>query len=116
MTSVGYTTVALIHLGGVLAFQQTGIAWILLIPVAHAAFATFIFVFAVSALLGTSHEKIKFEPEKDHIGIRFLSQFASLLTAYQVYLLGYGLLAGIMIMTAICLILTLVYIAAEKEA
>ena len=115
MTSVGYTTVALIHLGGVLAFQQTGIEWILLIPLAHAAFATFVFVFAVSALLGTSSKKLKFEPEKDHIGIRFLSQFASLLTAYQVYSLGYGLVAGIMIITAICFILTLAYIILAEE-
>jgi hypothetical protein len=116
MTSVGYTTVALTHLSGLLAFHYTGIAWILLLPAAQSLFSIFIFLFAVSAILGSSSTKTNFEPETEYLGIRFLSQLASLLTAYQVYLLGYELLSGIMITVACCMILTLIFISFEKKA
>jgi hypothetical protein len=114
MSSVGYTAVALIQVTGVIAYQYTGIAWFMLLPAAQAALSIFLFVFATAYLLSLSGKE-EFESEKEHLGIRFVGQLATLITAYQLYLIGYQFFSGIIFLTATCLILMIIYIKIQED-
>lgn len=116
MSPVGYTAVSLVHLIGVLAFHYTANQWFLLLPAVHAGLGIISFIVAAAFVLSKTHDDdIKFRPDTENIGIRFLSQISVLITAYQLYLIGYVFFAGIITLTAITLILTIYYIKIGKE-
>lgn len=116
MSPVGYTAVSLVHLTGVLAFHYTANQWFLLLPAAQAALGIISFIVAAAFVLSRMQDDdINYKPETENIGIRFLSQISVLITAHQLYSIGYVFFSGIITLTAITLILTIYYIKIGKE-
>lgn len=109
MTSPYHITIALVHITGVLAYQYTGIFWFLVLPAAQAMFSTFLFVNAAAFILSKPID-YQYEPESGNLGIRAVNQIATLVTAYQLVLVGYSFLAGAIFVTATALLLMLWYI------
>jgi hypothetical protein len=93
---------ALLHAGSVLAFQYTGIYWFLLIPVLHICLNMVLYVIAVAACLDPNFPQNDKEKRADY-GPRFLVQLGMIITAGQLYLIGYAFFAGMVVLQSITL-------------
>jgi hypothetical protein len=84
----------------VLGFQYTGIIWFLAPAVTHIIILMFGYIFGVAAALDP---KIEVERENTigNYGPRFLVQLATVVTASQLFMIGYAFFAGMVMLQAI---------------
>lgn len=107
---MSYLFWACVHIVGVFGFQYTESIWFLSLGTLHAAMNMFIFMFGVSAALTPNFEVEKLDGDKHKdFGYRFLMQMGIILTAVQIYMLGYGFFAGMLFLQAVVLAMTVVY-------
>lgn len=95
-----------VHIIGVFGFQYTGIEWFLVLSALHVSISMLIFIFGVAAALTPNFivENLDASEHKD-FGPRFLMQFATIVTAAQLFIIGYEFFAGLVVMhgTILCL-------------
>ena len=106
---MGHLFWAIAHVVGVFSFQYTGILWLLLPGVIHICFSMFVFVIGVAAALTPNFEIQKLE-QKIHkeFGYRFLAQIGSIVTAAQLFYVGYQFFAGMAVLQGLILALTVI--------
>lgn len=106
---MNYLIWALIHIGGVFAFQYYGVLWFLLPGTLHVMFSLAVFVFGVSAALTPIFQVEKLDGEKHkEYGSRFLMQAGSILTSAQLFMIGYEFFAGAAILHSTVLALAVI--------
>jgi hypothetical protein len=99
----------LIHLLGIIGFTYTSSVFVLYPAIAHLVFTILVHVFGVGAILTPQYRQKwadKAYTVKRDYSMNFLAQCAMTLTAYQLYTLGFVLLAG-----AVCLHTSTVFIS-----
>jgi hypothetical protein len=87
----------LIHLFGIFAFTYTGNVLVLYPAIAHLGFIIFIHIFGIGVILSPQYRQKwadKAHSVQRDYGMNFLAQLAMALTAYQLYIAGFVLLAG----------------------
>lgn len=105
---MSYLFWTVVYLIGVFGFQYTGILWFLLPAVIHIAMSMFVFAFGVSAALAPNIEIEEVVPNKD-FGSRFLMQIATIVTAVQLFNIGYAFFAGMAVLQGSTLALSIFY-------
>ena len=87
----------LVHIFGVIAFTYTGNIFVLYPSIAHLVAVILIHIFGVGVILSPQYRQKwadKAHSVQRHYGMNFLAQCAMALTAYQLYVVGFILLAG----------------------
>ena len=96
---MGYLFWTIVHIAGVFGVHYTGILWLLVPSLLHIAVSMFIFVLGVSAALTPNFEVEKLERKNEQeFGYRFLMQIATILTAVQLFNIGYPFFAGMAVL------------------
>lgn len=93
---------ALLHMFCVVGFQYTGFFWFLAPAVLHVAILMFAYIFGVAAALDPNMEMDR-DKETGNYGPRFLVQLATTLTATQLFMIGYTFFAGMVMLQAVTL-------------
>lgn len=109
-----YTTIALVHVGGVIAFQYTGVEWFLLFAALQGLFSALLFMVASAALFSKLVGTADYEIEKNNTGVRLLIQIATIITAAQLYFIGYEFISGVIFITAATLSIMILCIILEN--
>ena len=108
---MNYLFWALVHCIGVLGFQYTDSEWFLVVSVAHVSLSMLIFTIGAAAALNPNYDYNDDEDEEEIVnseyGFRFLLQISFLVTATAIYNLGYAFFAGMIVLKAIILALTI---------
>jgi hypothetical protein len=106
---MSYLFWALVHVVGVFGFQYTGSIWFLSAGVLHTLVNMFIFVFGVSAALTPNFDVEKLDGDRHQdFGNRFLMQIGMILTAVQLFMIGYEFFAGMAILQGVVLSLSVI--------
>jgi hypothetical protein len=99
----------MIHIVGLLGFQYTNVIWYLAPGAFHIGLNMFIFVFGTAAALSPNFKIEKLDEDVDrHLGYRFLSQIAAIVTATQLFMVGYAFFAGMAVLQSTVLALAVV--------
>ena len=99
----------LVHIIGLLGYQYTGVLWYLFPGVLHIAMNMFIFVIGTAAALSPNFEVKKLDEDMDkYLGNRFLCQIAAIVTAAQMFTIGYAFFAGMAVLQSAILALSVV--------
>jgi len=93
---------AFVHILSIVGFQYTGVLWFLVPAVAHICIIMFAYIFTVAVAFDPNHEVKIIEPKKEY-GPRFLVQLATAVTASQLYIIGYSFFAGMAMLQAVTL-------------
>lgn len=106
---MSYLFWTIVHIAGVFGVQYTGILWFLVPSLIHISVSMFIFVLGVAAALTPSFEieKLKRKIEQE-FGYRFLMQIATILTAVQLFNIGYPFFAGMVVLQGTVLALSVI--------
>jgi hypothetical protein len=106
---MGHLFWAIVHVIGAFGFQYTGILWFLLPGVVHICVTMFVFVIGAAAAFTPSFSISKLN-EKIHkeFGYRFLAQIGSIVTAAQLFYVGYHFFAGMAVLQGLILALTVI--------
>ena len=106
---MGYLFWTLVHIAGVFGIHYTGILWLLVPSLLHIGFSMFIFVLGVSAALTPNFgiEKLERKSQQE-FGYRFLMQIATILTAVQLFNIGYPFFAGMIVLQGTVLALSVI--------
>lgn len=113
---MGHLFWAIAHVVGVFSFQYTGILWLLLPGVIHICFSMFVFIIGVAVALTPNFKNIDNKIQEE-FGYRFLAQIGSIVTAVQLFYIGYYFFAGMAVLQGLTLALTVILqrIFNEKE-
>lgn len=87
----------LVHIFSVLTFSYTGDIIALYPAIAHICFIIFVHVFGLGAILSPGYRKRwaeKYDGGVPDVGMSTLMQLSMLLSAYQIYTVGFAILAG----------------------
>lgn len=99
----------LVHIFCVFAYQYTGELWFLAPALFHIALSTLVHVFGVAALIAPNIDTndTEYALKKDY-GNRFLVQIGIILTSSQLFMIGYAFIAGLAMIPAVTLALSIV--------
>lgn len=101
---MSYLFWTVLHIIGVFGFQHTGILWFLAPGALHILVSMFIFVFGVAAALTPNFEVEKLDDKlHQNFGYRFLMQVGVIVTAVQLFMVGYEFFAGMAILQGVVL-------------
>jgi len=106
---MNYLFWTLVHIAGVFGVHYAGILWFLVPSLLHIITNMFVFVFGVSAALtpGFGIKKLERKSEQE-FGYRFLLQIAIILTAVQLFNIGYPFFAGMVVLQGTVLALSVI--------
>ena len=99
----------IVHIAGVYSVYYTGILWFLVPSLLHISASMFVFVLGVSAALTPNFgiEKLERKSQQE-FGYRFLMQIATILTAVQLFNIGYPFFAGMIVLQGAVLALSVI--------
>ena len=106
----------IVHIVGVFRVQYTGILWFFIPSVVHICLSMFVFIIGVAVALTPNFKNIDNKIQEE-FGYRFLAQIGSIVTAVQLFYIGYYFFAGMAVLQGLTLALTVILqrIFNEKE-
>jgi hypothetical protein len=97
----------LLHVLSVIGFQYTNVLWFLVPAVLHTIFIMVLYVISIATILDPNFNTKTLTVNRD-FGPRFLFQFAIVITASQLFLIGYSFFAGMIIFQSITIGLSII--------
>jgi hypothetical protein len=97
-----------LHIAAVVGFQYTGVLWFLGPAVAHILLIMIVYIIGVAAALDPNIN-VSYDENVHDYGPRFLVQVAILLTASQLFLIGYVFFAGMIALQATTLGVSIIF-------